>query len=96
MVLIACPNYRFHTQTKTYIIPLPDGSVLPLAGGAEERQTLARLVAQGRHVTIVGSNWPSIELASHLSAVAKWHGWGSGGVTLIFPESTPLAREVRD
>lgn len=72
------------------------------AGSAEERRGLARLVAQGRHVTVVGSNWAAVELASHLSDVARRHGWGTGGggggeggsVTLIFPESTPLARDV--
>ena len=53
------------------------------------------MVAQGQHVTVLGSNWASVELASYLSDVARKQGWGSkGSVTLIFPESTPLSREV--
>lgn len=62
--------------------------------GAEDRRALGRLVAQGHHVTIVGSNWASVELASFLSDVARRHGWGRTSVTLLFPESTPLAKEL--
>ncbi len=69
------------------------GRVTPLYG-SEDRRALGRLVAQGHHVTIVGSNWASVELASFLSDVARRHGWGRTSVTLLFPESTPLAKEL--
>jgi len=69
------------------------GRITPLYG-AEDRRALGRLVAQGHHVTIVGSNWASVELASFLSDVGRRHGWGRTSVTLLFPESTPLAKEL--
>ncbi|EWM21574.1 apoptosis inducing factor [Nannochloropsis gaditana] len=69
------------------------GRVTPLHR-AEDRRVLGRSVAQGHHVTVVGSNWASVELASFLSDVGRRHGWGRSSVTLVFPESTPLAKEL--
>lgn len=31
-----------------------------------DREDLTRLVAEGKHVTILGSSWNAIELANHL------------------------------
>jgi hypothetical protein len=59
-----------------------------------DREALARLVASGQHVTVVGSSWKATEVAAYLNAVAKKHGWGSA-VTMIFPEPAPLVKQVR-
>lgn len=59
----------------------------------EERDALARLVANGKHLTVVGSSWNAVELASHLASIAQQRGWSSS-VSMIFPEAGPLAKQV--
>lgn len=59
-----------------------------------DREALADLVAAGQHVTLLGSSWNAVELANHLSDVARQHGWSSS-VTLLFPEGAPMAKQVR-
>ena len=128
-------SYRPPTYIHTYIHTYRVSSIY--SANNKVRKHLTDLVRNGQHVTIIGSNWPSIELASHLrsvhtyihtyihtihthlhtsihtyirtyirtylptylptyihSDVAKAHGWQGSSVSLIFPESTPLAKRV--
>jgi hypothetical protein len=62
-------------------------------GDPSHRDRLSERMARGEHVTIVGSSWSAVELASHLSDVARRSGHASC-VSLLFPEQAPLAKQV--